>query len=487
MAIGRCDFLKQIGLALLVGLALPGLLRSAPLPKRPPNIVFLYADDLGWTDLGCYGSGYYETPNLDRLCAQSMRFTDAYSPAANCAPARACVFSGQYAPRHGVYTVGGKRRFDTNKRLLKWHERKLLAPDNEKGLAGDKVTFAEALKAAGYVCGHFGKWHLGGGAGESPAGQGFAESLPIPTSKTHWIRPDGGRRKSEDEPKAYLSDVLAGRALSFLEANRDRPFCLYYAEYLVHVPLEAKEALVAKYKAKAAVGGHRNPVYAAMIETLDTNFGRVLSKLDELGLAENTMVIFFSDNGGCGTAKNPGLGPGNGLTSNVPLRGMKGMLYEGGIRVPMFVRWPGITSAGSVCRVPVTGVDLYPTFVEVAGAQAPSEQELDGESIVPLLRDSRGTLERTDIFWWMPGYLPGRQAPAHAMRSGDYKVIEFFEDGKLELYNLREDIGERNDLSGDRPELLSELRAKLIAWRKATGATIPARNPQYDQANDGRW
>jgi len=488
MAIGRRDFLKQIGLGSAALFVLPELLRAAPAGKRPPNIVFLYADDLGWTDLGCYGSGYYETPNLDRLCTQGVKFTDAYSPAANCAPARACVLSGQYVPRHGVYSVGGKHRFDKGKRTLKWNQRKILAPENAKGLPVDKVTFAEALTVAGYTCGHFGKWHLGGKTGgQSPQGQGFAQSVPMPTSKTHWIRPDGKKRKTDGEPKKYLSDFLADSAIEFLEANRDKPFCLYYADYLVHVPLEAKEKLVEKYRAKKAVRGHRNPTYAAMIENLDANFGRVLDKLDELGLAENTVVVFFSDNGGCGTAKNRGLGPGNGLTSNLPLRGMKGMLYEGGIRVPMVVRWPGVTQPGSTCDVPVIGVDLYPTFLELANANAPAGQPLDGESIVPLLRSPGAALKRTDIFWWMPGYLPGRQAPAHVMRSGDYKIIESFEDGRLELYNLREDIGERSDLSRDQPEILRALHAKLKAWRQATGAAIPERNPRYDPANDGKW
>lgn len=487
MTIGRRDFLKQIGLGSAAFLAIPELLRAAGAAKRPPNIVFLYADDLGWTDLGCYGSGYYETPNVDRLCAQGVKFTDAYSPAANCAPARACVLSGQYVPRHGVYTVGGKRRFDTNRKLLRWDQRKLLAPENAKGLPPDKVTFAEALTAAGYTCGHFGKWHLGGEAGQSPGAQGFSRSVPMVTSTTHWVRPDGQRRKSEDEPKTYMSDFLAEGALAFLEANRDRPFCLYFADYLVHVPLEAKEELVAKYRAKAAVRGHRDPTYAAMIESLDASFGRILDKLDELGLAENTAVFFSSDNGGCGTAKNRGLGPGNGITSNLPLRGMKGMLYEGGIRVPMVVRWPGVTQPGSTCGVPVIGVDLYPTFLELANVAAPPGQTLDGESIVPLLRSSGAGLKRSDIFWWMPGYLPLRQAPAHAMRSGDHKIIEFFEDGHLELYNLREDIGERNDLSRDQPETLRRLHAKLTRWRQAAGAVVPERNPAYDLANDGRW
>ena len=485
MPTNRRTFLKQAASASL--LALPAALRAQPAAKRTPNIVFLYADDLGWTDLGCFGSTYYETPNLDRLCAQGMKFTDAYSPAANCAPARACVLSGQYAPRHGLYSVGGKRRFDSNRKLLKWNQRKILAPENAKGLPGNKTTFAETLKAGGYTCGHFGKWHLGGEKSQLPGGQGFAKSLQMKVSKTHWVLPNAQRRKKETDPKVYMSDVFAKGALEFLEENKDRPFCLYYADYLVHVPLEAKEPLVAKYKAKKPVGGHKNPIYAAMIETLDTNFGRVLDKLDELGLTDDTVVFFFSDNGGCGTAKNRGLGPGNGITSNIPLRGMKGMLYEGGIRVPLAVRWPGVTQPGSTCDEPVIGVDLYPTFAELAGAAVPGNQPLDGESIVPLLKDSTAELKREDIHWWMPGYLPGRQAPAHAMRSGNWKVIEFFEDGHLELFNLRNDIGERKDLAKKYPNKLRQLHGKLKAWRAAVGAVIPPHNPDFDPANKGKW
>ena len=453
--------------------------------RRKPNIVLLFADDLGWKDLGCFGSGYYDTPNLDRLCRQGMKFTSAYSPAGNCAPSRACLLSGQYVPRHGVYTVGGKRRFDSYKRLLKWSQRKLLAPENAKGLASEKVTFAEALKSAGYVCGMFGKWHLGGEKGQTPHGQGFDEAVAMAAAK-HFnfkTRPAPEVKPSEDD---YLTDYMTDRAIEFIDKNRERPFFLYLPDFLVHVPMEGKAALIDKYKKKKPVGGHENPVYAAMIEALDHSFGRVVKKLDELGLSDNTLVIFFSDNGGLGSAENRGLNKGGKTTSVYPLRGMKGMLYEGGIRVPMIARWPGVIEEGSVSDVPVHGVDFYPTFLEVAQADPPQNQPLDGESLLPIMSGKVNELKRQDIFWFMPGYLPRRQAPANAMRSGDHKLIENFEDGKLELYDLRADIGETKDLAAAKPEKVRELHSKMKRWRKDVGAEIPPRNPKFDPKNEGR-
>ncbi len=482
-------FLHSVALVVAFCLAVAAA-RSATAARARPNIVLLYADDLGWTDLGCYGSGYYETPSIDRLCKQGMRFTDAYSPAANCAPARACLLSGQYAPRHGTYTVGSKNRFDVKPKLLKWRQRKLLAPENQQGLPAAKTTIAEVLKTAGYTCGVFGKWHLGDRNPETqPKNQGFDVAW-FKTGGSHWDMRVMPKPDPMPEKGTYRSDWMADRAIEFIRANRDRPFFLYFPDYLVHVPLEGKEELVAKYKAKEPVGGHRNPVYAAMIEALDSSCGRILRALDEAGVADDTLVLFFSDNGGCGSAKNRGLSHEGGLTSNAPLRGMKGMLYDGGIRVPMIARWPGVIQPGSTCSVPVIGVDLFPTFMAVAGldsAAVPATQPLDGESMLPLLKSSVATLRRTDIFWWMPGYLPGRQAPANVMRSGPWKLIENFEDNSIELYNLNNDIGERENVAETLPDRTAELHARLRQWRKDVGAVVPERNPDFDPKNDGRW
>ena len=483
----RRRFLRRMAASSAGCLAANPLLLAAAQDRRKPNIVLLYSDDVGWTDLGCFGSGYYETSNLDRLCSQGVKFTSAYSSAANCAPARACLLTGQYVPRHGVYTVGGKRRFDSKKRLLKWNERKLLAPENAKGIPSDKVTIAEALKEAGYTCGHFGKWHVGGSEGQLPGAQGFDTSVQMKAAR-HFKFRTAPPPKEKQPDDAYLSDYLADQAVQFIETNQDRPFFLYFSDFLVHVPLEGKQHLVEKYRKKEAVGGHHHPVYAAMIEALDYSCCRIIDTLDRLGLADNTLVLFYSDNGGCGSAKNRGLDhTKKSLTSVYPLRGMKGMLYEGGIRVPLIARWPGVIESGSTCEEPVIGVDLFPTFLDAASAQPAPQQILDGESFLPVMSGRDETLKRTDIHWWMPGYLPGRQAPAHAMRSGDYKIIEYFEDGNTELFNLREDIGERNDLAAKEPETVRALHKKLKAWRNAVGAKIPERNPNFDPKNEGRW
>lgn len=454
--------------------------------NRVPNIVLLYADDLGWTDLGCFGSDYYETPNLDRLCAQGMKFTSAYACAGNCAPSRACLMSGQYVPRHGVYTVGSKHRFDDRKRypnVPPWNARKLLAVDNAAGLEPEKVTMAEVLRNAGYATGMFGKWHLGDNDRQKqmwPTNQGFDVAY-FKLGGSHWDVQCQPVPDPEPPDGTYRSDWMTDRALEFVEENRSRPFFLYLADYLVHVPLEAKRQTIARYKDKSRGEWHHNPVYAAMIEHLDHSFGRVIKKLDELQLAESTLVVFYSDNGGVASSKQRGLDHRGTITSNHPLRGMKGMLYDGGIRVPMTVRWPGVIQAGSVCDVPVTGVDLYATFVDVAGATAPdpAKQPLDGESLVPLLTGKTDRLQRDAIFWHMPGYLPARQAPATAMRSGPWKLIENFEDGSLELYNLDQDIGETKNLANTSPEVLSRLHQRMKDWREDVGARIPEKNPDY--------
>ena len=484
--VSRRRFLRAASLASAAWLGAPRL-RAAPATKRrPPNIVLLYSDDVGWRDLGCYGSRFYETPHLDRLRAQGVRLTDAYSAAGNCAPSRACLLSGQYVPRHGLYTVGGKRRFDKSKRLLKWRERKLLAPENAGSLPADTITIAEALRAAGYACGHFGKWHLGGGQGQSPVEQGFHESVQMAAARHFKIRVKPAPDKPIP-PDVYLSDYLTDQAIGFIDRHRDRPFFLYYCDFLVHVPLEGKQALVAKYGEKQPVGGHHHPVYAAMLEGLDRSCGRILARLDALGLAGDTLVLFYSDNGGVASAKDRGLDPEGGLTSVHPLRGTKGMLYEGGIRVPLIARWPGVVKPGSECAVPAHGVDLYPTFLEAAGARPPDGQALDGESLVPILAGKATARTSPDLFWWMPGYLPGRQAPANVIRSGDWKLIENFEDGSLELYNLRDDIGERHNLAASKPDKARELHQRLKQWRQAVGAKVPPRNPDFDPKNEGKW
>jgi arylsulfatase A-like enzyme len=462
-------FLQPLALArLLACLACP-LTFAAELgaagPKRAkrPNIVFILADDLGWTDLGCQGSRYYETPHIDRLAAQGLRFTSHYhSP--NCAPTRACLMTGQYAPRTGVYTVGTLARGAAK-------DRKLEVPQNVVNLPLDRSTVADLLKRAGYVTGMFGKWHLGQKGPYHPARRGFDEA--IVSMGKHF---DFVTQPPVPYPRGtYLADWITDRAVDFIVRHRDEPFFLYVPHFGVHSPYQAKKELVAKFRGKAPAGGHRDPVYAAMIASIDESVGRILAKLDELKLAEDTVVIFASDNGGVGGYAEIG---GRGVTSNLPLRGGKGMLYEGGVRVPFLVRWPRGARRG-VCHEPTAHVDLLPTLLALAGVKDRPRQPLDGVSLLPLLRDPAAKLAREAIYFHFPGYLEGygtakwRTAPGGFIRAGDWKLIEFYEDGRLELYNLKDDLGERNNLAARMPARARELQAKLAAWRQALKAAMP--------------
>ena len=463
---------------------------TATVPDKP-NIILLFADDLGWTDLACFGSEFYETPNLDRLCGEGMKFTCAYANAGNCAPSRACLMSGQYVPRHGIYTVGSKHRFDDKKKYpnnSSWNERKLLAVDNAETLPPAKVTIAEGLRAAGYATAMFGKWHLGDRKeATQPVGQGF-DTAHFRTGGSHWDVKVNPRPDPMPPKGTYRSDWMTDRAIEFIEAHRERPFFLYVPEWLVHVPLEAKQETIAKYKAKKPSEWHHHPVYAAMIEHLDCSFGRIIDRVDQLGLAEKTLVVFFSDNGGVASNKRHGLEHHGSITSNHPLRGMKGMLYEGGIRVPMIARWKGVIAPGSTCDVPVIGTDYFPTFLEAASAAPPpaDTQPLDGESLLALMTGQSESLRRQAIFWHMPGYLPGRQAPATAMHAGNWKLIKSYEEDSIELYNLAQDISEEHDLAAKLPEKAAELHAALKAWVAETGARIPPQNPKYKPTKRAR-
>ena len=460
-----------LAMSVAMALSLAPASAGAVDPKGKPNIVFILADDLGWTDLACQGSTYYETPNIDRLARGGMRFTSAYSCGPNCQPTRAALMSGQYGPRTGVYTVGSIRRFDTSRRPL-------VPVPNVQELNPDKVTVAEALKMGGYATGMFGKWHLGSGR-HTPDRQGFDEALV--SNGRHF---DFDTKPPVELPSGmYLADYLTDRAVGFIEANKDRPFFLYLPHFAVHAPHQAKAEFIAKFKGKPPAGGHKNPTYAAMIASVDESVGRIVRKLDELKLAENTLVIFSSDNGGVGGYVEAGIKNTDGITSNAPLRGGKGMLYEGGIRVPWIARLPGRIREGSTSAEPILSVDLYPTLLEVAGCGPQMGDPIDGKSLAPLLfGDGQQKLDRDGVFWHFPGYLGAgadrwRTTPAGAVRSGDWKLIEFFEDGRSELYNLADDPGERKDLSREHPEKAAELRERLHAWRASVHAPMPARKP----------
>ncbi|MBP6784105.1 MAG: sulfatase [Verrucomicrobiales bacterium] len=446
----------------LFALSLPSL------RAEKPNVVFILADDLGYTDLACYGSGYYETPNIDRLASQGMRFTNHHH-AQNCQPTRAALMSGQYGPRTGVYTVGGIDRFD-------WSSRPLRPVDNVTELPLDRTTIAQSFKAAGYKTAMFGKWHLGEKGEYLPGRRGFDEA--IVSSGRHFkfttIPP------VEVSPETYLADFLTDKAEDFIRRKNDVPFFLYLPHFGVHSPHQAKSDLIAHFEPKAPVGGHHDPVYAAMIASVDESVGRIMTLLEELKIAENTVLVFASDNGGVGGYAREGINKESGdITDNAPLRSGKGSLYEGGTRVPLIVRWPGVVKPGT-CNAPTIHVDLPATFLEIAAAPAPA-QMLDGESLVPVLKDPAAALKRTAIYQHFPGYLGAgkdswRTTPVGLIQSGDWKLMEFYEDGRLELYNLSKDIGESHNLAVEMPDTAKELHEQLKLWRTGVGAKMPTPN-----------
>lgn len=431
---------------------------QADAPRRPPNFVVILMDDMGWRDVGFMGNSFVETPTLDRLAAEGVVFTQSYASAPNCAPTRACLMSGQLTPRHGIYTVVDPRQPAGSP----WH--KLVGAHSESELATEVVTLPEALKPAGYATAFFGMWNLGRGrtGPRTPGGQGF-DTVVFPENlgfaKDAYF--DGSGR--------YLSDRLTDSVLEFIDGHRDRPFFVYLADHAVHAPYEPKPDLLAKYTKKAAAGTDRrdDPAYAATIEAVDQGVGRILATLRDHGLTDDTYVIFTSDNGG--TAQY-----------TPPLKGSKGQLYEGGIRVPLVVTGPTVAKPGTKITAPVASVDLYPTLLELAGATAPAGQVLDGLSWAGVLRGDPPPV-REQMVWHFPCYV-GNATPASALRAGDLKLIEFFEDGgHVELYNLRDDPGEERNLAATMPAETAALTATLRAWQRETKAAIPTTpNPAYD-------
>ena len=463
--LNRRDFLRTVGCGALGALGSAYLIRPGKAwaeisGGQKPNFVFILIDDLGWRDLSCYGSTFYETPHTDRLAREGMKFTNAYAACPVCSPTRASILTGKYPARlHLTDWIPGHKR----------PQAKLRVPEFNQQLPLEEVTIAEALKPLGYVSASFGKWHLGGKS-FYPEDQGFdlnfaGDHRGQPPRYFYPYRIPNVQTGRKGE---YLTDRLTDEAEKFIEKNKDKPFFIYLTHYAVHTPLQAKEELIARYRAKVKPGqAQKNATYAAMIQSVDESVGRIVRKLDELGIAGRTVVMFMSDNGG--------LVP---VTSNSPLRAGKGTMYEGGIREPMIVRWPGVVEPGSTCDVPVTSVDFYPTILEIAGAKGVPGQNVDGVSLVPLLKRT-GALQRDAIYWHYPHYHPGGATPCGAVRQGDYKLIEFYEDGRVELYNLRKDIGERNDVASDMPEMAAGLRKKLADWRRVVNAQMPTPNPDY--------
>lgn len=436
--------------------------------RRVPNIVFIMADDLGYTDVACFGSRYYETPNIDRLATQGMKML-SHHHCQNCTPTRAALMSGQYGARTGVYTVGGIDRFD-------WSKRPLRPVDNVTELPLDRDIIAKPLKAAGYATGMFGKWHIGQQGAYHPAQRGFDEA--IVSMGKHF---DFATSPKTDYPEGqYLADFLTDKAVDFITRHKSEPFFLYLPHFGVHSPHDAKPDLIDKFQPKPGVGGHNNATYAAMIYSVDESVGRVMKTLDDLQLADNTVLIFTSDNGGVGGYVREGLKKAGDVTDNAPLRSGKGSLYEGGTREPFIVRWPGVTKPGTTCNVPTIHVDIFPTFLELAGGPKP-QQTLDGESLVKLWRDPAAILQREAIFQHFPGYLGAgsdtwRTTPVSLIQMGDWKLMEFLEDGRLELYNLKDDISESRNLAWEMPAKAKTMHDRLVAWRAEVKAPMPTKN-----------
>lgn len=498
--------------------------------QRKPNIVFVLIDDMGWSDVGVYGSPFYETPNIDRLAAEGMRFTDAYATCHVCSPSRASVLTGKYPARLGLTDwIQGRGNRDFQR---------LQTAEIKQSLPLEETTIAEVLRDQGYRTGMFGKWHLGE-AEAGPLNQGFDVQVPQnwykgwPKAGYHYpFEMDG----LEGEKGDYLTDKLTDEALRFIEASKDQPFFLYMSYFAVHDPIQGRADLVAKYTEKRrnlsrddkpftlegnpdsetkftseqlnemietpVYAAYRllpnqmvkikqrqdNPQFAAQVECVDENIGRLLTRLKHLGLDENTIVIFTSDNGGMSAANlsnasrniSPDKLDSAYAGSVLPLRGAKGWMYEGGIRVPLIIKWPGKVKAGSESAELVTGTDYYPTILQMAGLPLMPEQHIDGVSLTPILAGKK-ELNRDAIYWHFPHYSNhGLQSPGAAIRYRQYKLLEYFENGTVQLFDLSEDLSEQNDLSKIHPKIVKHLQGKLQTWHDEVGAKMMSLNPNYD-------
>jgi len=466
--VNRRQFLKSVGFG-AAALALPGcsagssrFTKAGKNTKPKPNFLFILADDLGWSQLGCYGSGFYETPNIDRLASEGMKFTDAYAACPVCSPTRASIMTGKYPARLHLtdFIAGGN-----------FPHEKYKQPEWQKYLPLEEITIAEVLKTAGYATASFGKWHLS--IAKKPP-----ESLPYNPDKQgfdEYIVTYKPSSRHDPETDAHNVEIITEKSLEFLQKNKDRPFFLYVTHNTIHGPILGKKKLVEKYRNKPGADlPQNNPVIGAMIEELDNSVGKLLKRLDELKIADNTIVVFFGDNGGLERS-----------AKQTPLRSGKANLYEGGIREPLIVRWPGVVQPGSICSEPVISVDFFPTFLRTLGLESMVKEPVDGTSLLPLLRQS-GALNRQAIYWHYPHYHSSSIGPCGAVRKGDYKLLEWFDEticgpgNKFELYNLKQDIGEQNSLAKKMPEKTSELRELLTNWRNKVNAQMLTPNPNYN-------
>jgi arylsulfatase A-like enzyme len=462
---------------------------GAPAAASRPNILFILVDDYGIKDVGVEGSTFYETPNIDSIARSGMRFTQGYAACQVCSPSRAAIMLGKYPARHGITDYIGA---GVGEAFARQRHVKLLVPDYVRNLPAADTSLAEALKQAGYRTFFAGKWHMGS-KGSWPEDHGFDinqggwdAGSPMGGYFSPWQNPN----LPNGPPGQSLTQRLASETIAFIDENKDKPFLAYLSFYAVHGPIQTTKPLWSKYREKASqqpAPAERfkidrtlpvrqvqdNPIYAGLIESMDTAVGRVLTRLDELGLADNTIVCFTGDNGGVSSGDSFS-------SSELPYRGGKGRQWEGGIRVPFYIKAPGVTRPGSTCNTPVIGTDFYPTILELAGLPLRPEQHVDGVSLVPLLRGVK--IAPRPLFWHYPHYGNQGGEPSSIIRKDDWKLIHYWEDNRNELYYLPDDIGEQHDLAAREPERTSQLWAQLQAWLEETGAKLPQPNPEYTEA-----
>jgi arylsulfatase A len=446
----------------------PGRVTQA---QERPNVVFILTDDLGYTDLGCYGNPFNETPHIDSLAHGGMKFTQAYASSPVCSPSRAGLLTGIHPARHHLtnFLVGARKDPASPVIPAEW----------KKYLPSSEITLAEIFRSKGYECGMVGKWHLGTADSLLPSAQGFSYERMIAKNGLDYYNYTISSKNQtvfEDHGEAYLTDKLTDYGVEFIRQNGDKPFFLFLSYSVPHVLLVPRGDKLRKYFFKyEKFNGKYNPNYAAMLESLDDGVGRVLQTLRDTGLADNTLVIFTSDNGGVGI---PELGP---IPANLePLRAWKGHVYEGGIRIPMIVNWPGKVRAGQVNKNYVINTDYFPTFLDMLGIEN-ENRHLDGKSMLPTWRDATASFNRGPVYWHYPHFSNQLGRPSGAMRNGSYKLVENYETGKIELYNLEQDVGEQQDLSGSEPKKLRTMLADFRKWQKDVNANMPLPNPDYEK------
>ncbi|GAB5440602.1 MAG: sulfatase [Fuerstiella sp.] len=446
---------------------------------EPPNVILIFIDDLGWTDIGCYGNEFVDTPHIDQLAADGMKFTDFYAAGAVCSPTRCALQSGQNQARIGItaHIPGHWRPFE-----------KVITPLTTMALPTDIVTVAEALKPSGYQTGYVGKWHLGNGPQFQPDRQGYDLSAVIGGPHLPGRYRVQNKRIAQPKPDQYRTDYEADLCIDFIQKNREQPFFLMLSPYAVHIPLAAMSEKVEKYRRRATEQNRSlpHPIYAAMIEHCDDMVGRIIEAVQQAGITERTMIVFTSDNGGLYKRYDYREEADDLVSVQKPLKGEKGSLHEGGVRVPLIVKYPPLVKPGTVCDEPTITYDFYPTFVDLAEGHLPEHQTIDGLSLKPVLADPAARLPRSALHWHYPHYHHDR--PASSIREREWKLIEYLDGtGDIELYHLIEDIGEQHNLAGSRPGRVADLKKKLQAWRQDVIARMPYANPAYDPERADEW